>query len=72
MPVEWEEPFGIVMVEALTCGTPVIGFARGSIPEVIRDGVNGYVCRTIEEVAAIGDRVIVDAYERLYREAITR
>jgi glycosyltransferase involved in cell wall biosynthesis len=52
MPVEWDEPFGIVMAEALACGTPVIGFARGSVPEIVRDGINGYLCRTVEEAAA--------------------
>jgi glycosyltransferase involved in cell wall biosynthesis len=60
MPIEWEEPFGIVMAEALACGTPVIGFARGSVPEVVRDGFNGYLCRTVEEaIAAVGylDRI---------------
>ena len=46
MPVLWEEPFGIVMAEALACGTPVVGFARGAVPEVIEDGVTGFVCRT--------------------------
>lgn len=51
MPVEWDEPFGIVMAEALACGTPVIGFARGSVPEVIRDGVNGFIVRDCEEAA---------------------
>jgi glycosyltransferase involved in cell wall biosynthesis len=55
MPIEWEEPFGIVMAEALACGTPVVGFARGSVPEVVRDGVNGYLCHTVDEaVAAVG------------------
>ena len=55
MPVEWEEPFGIVMAEALACGTPVIGFARGSVSEIVRDGVNGYLCRTVDDaVAAVG------------------
>jgi glycosyltransferase involved in cell wall biosynthesis len=55
MPIEWDEPFGIVMAEALACGTPVIGFARGSVPEVIRDGVNGYIVRTCDEaVTAVG------------------
>jgi glycosyltransferase involved in cell wall biosynthesis len=49
MPVEWDEPFGIVMAESLACGTPVIGFARGSIPEVIRDGVNGFVVRDCDQ-----------------------
>jgi glycosyltransferase involved in cell wall biosynthesis len=52
MPVEWEEPFGIVMAEALACGTPVVGFARGAVPEVVRDGVTGFVCRTVDEAAA--------------------
>lgn len=44
MPVEWDEPFGIVMAEALACGTPVIGFKRGSLPEVVQDGANGFLC----------------------------
>jgi glycosyltransferase involved in cell wall biosynthesis len=51
MPIEWDEPFGIVMAEALACGTPVIGFGRGSVPEVIRDGVNGYIANTVAEAA---------------------
>jgi glycosyltransferase involved in cell wall biosynthesis len=52
MPIEWDEPFGIVMAEALACGTPVIGFGRGSVPEVIRDGLNGYVVNTVVDAAA--------------------
>jgi glycosyltransferase involved in cell wall biosynthesis len=46
MPVQWDEPFGIVMTEALACGTPVIGLRRGSVPEIITDGLNGFVCDT--------------------------
>jgi glycosyltransferase involved in cell wall biosynthesis len=45
MPIEWEEPFGIVMAEAFACGTPVIGFARGSVPEIVRDRINGFVVK---------------------------
>ena len=42
-PIDWEEPFGLVMVEALACGTPVIAFRRGSVPEIIENGTTGYV-----------------------------
>jgi glycosyltransferase involved in cell wall biosynthesis len=56
MPIGWDEPFGIVMAEALACGTPVIGFRRGSVPEVIRDGVNGFACTTAEEAVALVPR----------------
>ena len=52
MPIEWEEPFGIVMAEALACGTPVIGFARGSVCEVVRHAVNGYICQGIDGAVA--------------------
>ncbi len=52
MPIHWEEPFGIVMAEALACGTPVIAYRRGSVPEVVRDGVNGFICRDAAEAAA--------------------
>ncbi len=43
MPSTWQEPFGLVMVEALACGTPVVGFSCGAVPEVIKDGVTGWV-----------------------------
>jgi glycosyltransferase involved in cell wall biosynthesis len=55
MPIVWDEPFGIVMAEALACGTPVIGLKRGSVPEVVSDGVTGFVCSDINEmVRAVG------------------
>ena len=57
MPIEWEEPFGIVMAEAMACGTPVIGFRRGSVPEVVRDGITGFVCRTVADAAAAVERL---------------
>ena len=55
MPIEWEEPFGIVMAEALACGTPIIGTPRGSVPEVVVEGVTGFVRDTVEGMAeAVG------------------
>ncbi|WP_439697058.1 glycosyltransferase family 4 protein [Mucilaginibacter sp. AW1-7] len=56
MPVTWDEPFGIVMAEALACGTPVIGFNRGAVPEVITNGINGFVCETLEGMITAVDR----------------
>ncbi len=47
-PVDWPEPFGLVMIEAMACGTPVVAFRCGSVPEVMRDGVSGYVVDTLE------------------------
>jgi glycosyltransferase involved in cell wall biosynthesis len=51
MPIEWDEPFGIVMIEALACGTPVIGFRRGAVPEVVRHGETGFICLTAKDAA---------------------
>jgi glycosyltransferase involved in cell wall biosynthesis len=45
MPIEWDEPFGIVMIEAMACGTPVIAFPHGSVPEVIDEGVTGFIVK---------------------------
>ncbi len=56
MPILWEEPFGIVMAEALACGTPVIGFRRGSVPEVVADGVTGFVCNNEDEMVRAVER----------------
>ncbi len=50
MPVQWNEPFGIVMAEAMACGTPVIGFKRGAVPEVITNGETGFYGETIAEL----------------------
>jgi glycosyltransferase involved in cell wall biosynthesis len=48
-PIEWPEPFGLVMIEALACGTPVIAYRQGSVPEVLEDGITGYIVGGIEE-----------------------
>src|SRR3954452_2639936 len=51
MPLTWDEPFGLVMPEAMACGTPVIAFRRGSAPELIVHGKTGFVVDTVEEMA---------------------
>jgi glycosyltransferase involved in cell wall biosynthesis len=51
-PIQWDEPFGMVMVEAMACGTPVVATRRGSVPEVIEDGVSGFIVDTMDEFAA--------------------
>ncbi|GAA0608595.1 glycosyltransferase family 4 protein [Sporichthya brevicatena] len=51
-PICWEEPFGLVMVEAMACGTPVVALRRGSVPEVVRDGVTGVVVDSPDELPA--------------------
>ena len=54
-PIDWPEPFGLVMIEAMACGTPVIAYPRGSVPEVLDDGVTGWIVEDIEEaVPAVG------------------
>ena len=54
-PIDWQEPFGLVMIESLACGTPVIAWRNGSVPEVIQDGVTGFMVDSVEEaVDAVG------------------
>ena len=57
MPIRWPEPFGLVMTEAMACGTPVIAFAEGSAPEIVLDGETGFVVGDEGEMAAAVDRL---------------
>ena len=52
VPIDWPEPFGLVMIEAMACGTPVIAFNRGSVPEIVEDGVTGFIVE--DETSAVG------------------
>jgi glycosyltransferase involved in cell wall biosynthesis len=56
-PIDWPEPFGMVMIEALACGTPVIAFRRGSVPEIIEDGVTGFICDDIGQALRAVERL---------------
>jgi glycosyltransferase involved in cell wall biosynthesis len=49
-PIVWDEPFGMVMIEAMACGTPVVALRRGSVPEVVVDGVTGILCDTPDQL----------------------
>ena len=72
-PIDWPEPFGLVMIEAMACGTPVIAFRAGSVPEVIEDGVTGFIVGSEEEavravslVGKLNRRQIRRTFERRF------
>jgi glycosyltransferase involved in cell wall biosynthesis len=66
-PINWPEPFGLVMIEAMACGTPVIAYRSGSVPEVVEDGVTGFIVENEEQaIAAVND------LGRLDRRAVPR
>lgn len=62
-PIEWDEPFGMVMVEAMACGTPVIAYSRGSVPEVVKDKVTGFISNSYVEM--IGYIKMINSVSRL-------
>ena len=70
-PIDWPEPFGLTMVEAMATGTPVIAWAHGSVPEVVDDGVTGFVCTSLEQMVEAVDRIPeIDRHAcRAYAEA---
>jgi glycosyltransferase involved in cell wall biosynthesis len=56
-PIDWPEPFGMVLIEAMACGTPVIAFDRGSVPEVVEEGVSGFVVKSIPEAVEAVNKI---------------
>lgn len=71
MPIDWPEPFGLVMIEALACGTPVIAYGHGSVPEVIDDGVTGFIVHDQEQAIAAA-RLVDQIDRRTCRETFER
>jgi glycosyltransferase involved in cell wall biosynthesis len=67
MPIEWPEPFGLVMIEAMACGTPVIAFHAGSVPEIVDDGTTGFVVRNEDAAAAAVERLPSLSREKVRR-----
>jgi glycosyltransferase involved in cell wall biosynthesis len=60
-PIDWPEPFGLVMIEAMACGTPTIAWLKGSVPEVLEDGVTGFMVSSVKEaVDAVGRAATLD------------
>ena len=57
MLIQWEEPFGIVMAEALSCGVPILALDRGSVPEIVQNGVNGFRARAVDELLNSVDKL---------------
>jgi glycosyltransferase involved in cell wall biosynthesis len=73
MPIDWPEPFGLVMIEALACGTPVVAYGHGSVPEVLEDGVTGYIVHdqaqaiaAAQRIDSLSRRTCRDAFERRF------
>jgi glycosyltransferase involved in cell wall biosynthesis len=72
MPITWPEPFGLVMVEALAAGTPVLAFANGAAPEIIQHGVNGFLVHDEDEMAAVVEQAAEISPEECRRTAAER
>ncbi|TSC75320.1 MAG: group 1 glycosyl transferase [Parcubacteria group bacterium Gr01-1014_30] len=72
-PIQWEEPFGLVMIESMACGTPVVAFARGSVPEIVKDGQTGFIVNSSPKdvrgnwlIKKTGIAGMVEAVKRIY------
>jgi glycosyltransferase involved in cell wall biosynthesis len=70
-PIDWPEPFGLVMIEALSCGTPVVAYRGGSVPEIVEDGVTGFIVDSLEDAIA-ATRNVGRLDRRRCREAFER
>lgn len=57
LPIDWPEPFGLVMIEAMACGTPVVAFNRGSVPEIIDEGLTGFIVEDVISAAGVVNRL---------------
>ncbi len=58
VPINWEEPFGLVMIEAMSCGTPVVAFRRGSVPEVVNEGESGFIVEDVDSAVEAVEKAI--------------
>jgi glycosyltransferase involved in cell wall biosynthesis len=67
-PIDWAEPFGLVMIEAMACGTPVVAWRAGSVPEIIEDGVTGFIVDNIEDAVQATRRAATLDRRRVRRE----
>ena len=70
-PVSWEEPFGLVITESMACGTPIVAYARGSIPEIVEDGVTGFIVNS-SDADRRGDWIVKKTGIEGLHEAVTR
>ena len=69
-PIKWEEPFGIVMAEAMSCGVPVIAFRRGAVPEVVKEGVSGFIVDNVDEMIAAVNKIYKLDSEEIRNECV--
>jgi glycosyltransferase involved in cell wall biosynthesis len=72
-PIDWPEPFGLVLLETMACGTPIVAYRNGSVPEIVESGVNGFIVdgldaavRAVEQAAVLDRRRCRDAFERRF------
>ncbi len=72
MPIDWPEPFGLVMIEAIACGTPVIAFNRGSVPEIVEDGLTGFIVEDVTSAISAVSRLTTLSREQVRARFVER